>query len=89
MDNVQHILNRLSDENPDAVLFENMSCSLIGVGAAGYSNPVAVYSKKRMFDKLMRDGMSFEDADEYFLSKFVGLWAGTNTPVILDDLPEE
>jgi hypothetical protein len=85
----QHILNQLHDENPDAVLFDNMNGALIGFGAAGYLNPVAIYSKKLMLAQLMRDGLSAEDAEEYFLSKFVGLWAADNTPVILDDTQEE
>jgi hypothetical protein len=85
----QHILNQLNDENPDAVLFDNMHGALIGFGAAGYLSPVAIYSKKLMLAQLMRDGLSADDAEEYFLSKFVGLWAADNTPVILDDTQGE
>ena len=85
----QRILNQLNDENPDAVLFDNMHGALIGFGSAGYLSPVAIYSKKLILAQLMRDGLSVEDSEEYFLSKFVGLWAADNTPVILDDTQGE
>lgn len=84
----QRIFDELMDENPDASIFDNMNDALVGYGKIGHTGPVAVYSKQKMFAKLQRDGFSQEDAEEYF-SKFVNVWAGENTPVILEDLPEE
>lgn len=84
----QSVIDQLSDLNPDAYLFDNMSAALIGVGYIGHKDPVAVYSKTKIFEKLAVDGLSEEDAEEYFFSKFVGTWAGENTPVILNDTTE-
>jgi hypothetical protein len=84
----QSVLDQLGDLNPDAYLFENMASALIGVGYIGHKDPVAVYSKAKIFEKLAADGLSEEDAEEYFSGKFVGIWAGENTPVILDDVTE-
>jgi O-acetyl-ADP-ribose deacetylase (regulator of RNase III) len=39
--------------------------------------------------KLLADGLSRYDADEYYTGKFVALRAGEMTPVIVDDLQEE
>lgn len=84
----QRVLDQLSDLNPDAVLFENMNSALVGVGYISDADPVAVYSKARIYSKLLGDGLSDEDAEEYYRGKFVAVRAGNQTPVILDDLPE-
>lgn len=81
------ILAELNDRNPDAVLFDNMHGAIVGVGTIAHHDPVAVYSKRKIFETLFADGFSEEDAEEYF-SKFSGLWAGENTPVIIDDILE-
>lgn len=83
------VVLQLSDLNPDAVLLSNMDDALIGVGYVGHHDPVAVYSKAKIFAKLLNDGLSQEDADEYYVGKFLGQWAGEQTPVILDDLQED
>lgn len=81
------IIAELNDLNPEAYLFDNMNSALIGIGSIAHKDPVAVYSKRGIFNKLLADGFSAEDAEEYF-SKFVGVWAGDNTPVIVNDLME-
>lgn len=88
MCNPQRTIDQLHDENPDAIFFDNMAEALVGHGRIGHTGPVAVYSKKKMLDKLKQDGFSTEDAEEYF-GKFVGTWGGEHTPVILEDLLEE
>lgn len=81
------ILAELNDRNPDAYLFDNMDTALVGIGSAAHKDPVAVYSQQKIFSKLVADGFSLEDAEEYF-TKFTGVWAGDNTPVILNDMLE-
>jgi hypothetical protein len=78
----------LGDLNPDAVLLENMDTALIGVGYIGPRDPVAIYSKAKIYEKLFADGFSQEDANEYF-GKYSNTWAAENTPVIMDDLSEQ
>jgi hypothetical protein len=85
----KNLLAQLSDLNPDAILFENMDAALIGLGYIGQADPVAVYSRARIYSKLMTDGLSQQDADEYFFGKFVAVQAGALTPVIIDDMGEE
>lgn len=81
------IIAELNDLNPDAYLFDNMHDALIGLGRVAHKDPIAVYSKQKMFAKMIADGFSQEDAEEYF-SKFVSVWAGDNTPVIVNDIVE-
>lgn len=82
------IIAELNDLNPEAHLFDNMDDAIVGVGRVAHKDPVAVYSKQKILAKLQADGFSAEDAEEYFLSKFIGTWAGDNTPVILNDIVE-
>jgi len=84
----QRVAAALGDLNPEAVFLENMHSALVGVGYIGHHDPVAVYSKTKIYEKLFSDGFSQEDADEYF-GKFANLWSGSYTPVILDDLSEQ
>lgn len=86
--NSQTIKNALSDLNPDAVFFENMDAALIGFGTVAHHDPVAVYSKQRIFSTLFLDGFSREEATAYYLEGFVNFSAGINTPVIIDDMFE-
>lgn len=81
----KRVLDQLSDLNPEAVLFDNMNAALIGVGYIADTDPVAVYSRTLIYNKLLADGLSQEDADEYYTGKFTTLRAGKHTPVILDD----
>lgn len=83
------LVAQLSDLNPDALLLENMESALIGLGYIGQADPVAVYSRARIYSKLLADGLSQEDADEYYFGKFVAAQSGAFTPVIVDDMGEE
>lgn len=83
------LLAQLGDLNPDAVLLENMESAIIGLGYIGQADPVAVYSRAQIYSKLLADGLSQEDADEYYFGKFVSAQSGEFTPVILDDMGEE
>jgi hypothetical protein len=83
------LVAQLSDLNPDAILLENMESALIGLGYIGQADPVAVYSRARIYSKLLTDGLSQEAANEYYFGKFVAAQAGAFTPVIVDDMGEE
>ena len=62
--------------------------ALLGFGHQ-FNTPVAVYSKDRCLHVLMeRDGMSREDAIEYFDFNVAGAWVGASTPVFLQSEAE-
>jgi hypothetical protein len=84
----QSVVDQLLDENPDALLFDNMNPALVGIARRGDSAPVAAYSKFKMYEKMLADGFSQEDAEEYF-GRFPAIWAAEHTPVIIDDLLKE
>ena len=84
----------LTEENPDAIIYDDMEEALIGVyrgrgnGQVGIytEDTIAVYSYVKYIDILInRDTMSEEEAIEYFDYNVSGLRLGHNQPIIIDD----
>ena len=70
-----------------AMLADGFEDALVGYGYQ-FNYPVAVYSRTGCMKILMeRDGMSDEEAMEYFDFNVQGAWVGESTPVFLDDIP--
>ncbi len=68
----------------DAITADGFEKALLGFGHQ-FNTPVAVYSRDRCLHVLMdRDGMSREDAEEYFDFNVAGAWVGEGMPVFLD-----
>ena len=68
----------------DAITADGFEKALLGFGHQ-FNTPVAVYSGDRCLHVLMdRDGMSREDAIEYFDFNVAGAWVGEGMPVFLD-----
>jgi hypothetical protein len=56
---------------------------IIGI-AQQFNNVFVVYDRQKVIRVLMeRDGMTDEDADEFFEFNIVGAWVGDNTPAFL------
>ena len=56
--------------------------AIIGVGVRCSQPPVVIYSVDRVIKILMdRDGMTNEEAVEFFEYKIEGAWVGNATPV--------
>ena len=67
-----------------ALTADGFEKALLGFGYQ-FNTPVAVYSRERCLHVLMeRDGMSREDAEEYFEFNVAGSWVGESTPVFLE-----
>jgi len=65
------------------VLADGFEEALIGYALrAGFDGAVAVYDQKRCLHILMeRDGMTYEDAVEFFEFNVIGAWVGPKTPI--------
>lgn len=82
------LIEQLKTLNPDAVVFDDMDAALIGLGDVGPFGPVAVYSKKKIYEILAALGLSAVEVDEYYAGRFVAVWAGEHTPLVLNDLEQ-
>jgi hypothetical protein len=74
-------LRDLLDE--DAIIFDGLDDAVVGVGMKHTHKAVLVYDRDKIVACLMRDGMDYEEADEYCGYNIDCLWAGEGTPIIL------
>lgn len=74
----------LKEENPEAILFDGFEDALVGVARQQYKPSLAVYDRGKCLEVLQaRDGMSYEEAEEFFSFNVEGAWVGEHTPLIL------
>ena len=84
----ERIRQVLEDENPEALLADNLDNALIGVYRPRWEEtdlPVAVYSVCKIIDELVKDGMDEEEALEFYDYNIVGAYMGEFTPIYIDD----
>jgi len=88
------IVEVLAEENPEAILYDNMEEALIGIyrgvihGENGsYEESIAVYSYVKFIESYIeRDGMSEEEAVEFYDYNIGGGWyLGEHQPIVIDD----
>lgn len=82
-------MDTIADQNPEAILFEDLDNAIVGTGRQ-WGNPlVAVYDSSKILHELE---VVFEftpkEAAEWFSFNVEQLTVGENTPIIFDPLPE-
>jgi len=55
----------------------------------GENQPIAAYSQKKIINNLMEEGMTFDEAVEYFEFNIIGAWVGAGTPCFIEDMTIE
>jgi len=83
---VEQLLDLLGNED-EILLADGFNEALIG-HAAGME-PRAVYDYDRCIDVLVEDGMTYEEAMEYFEFNTVGAYVGEQTPVFVRQMDDE
>jgi hypothetical protein len=77
-------IEEIEEINPDALLCDGFDEAIIGMAERINLGPVVAYDVDRMIVIMMeRDGMSYEEAVEYFDFNILGTWVGENTPVFI------
>jgi len=56
---------------------------MVGVANQFGRPPVVAYDYDKMIEVLMKDGMTYEEAVEYFDFNIIGGWVGEYTPVFI------
>ena len=90
MSKTKRIIEVLTDENPDAILYDGRDDALIGIYrgdmARGDDASIAVYSYVKFIEIYVgRDGMSGDEAIEFFDFNVGGGYIGEHQPYIIDD----
>ena len=80
---LDELREELRELNPDALLADGFEDALIGIGQQ-FNRYLAVYSLDKARQVLIdRDGMRYEDAQEFIDIHVTGAWMGDNTPIFL------
>jgi hypothetical protein len=83
-------INTYSDELEEPLLFaDGFDDAIIGLAEGFGGNLAIAYDKQKMLAKLVSDGMSEEEAVEYFDFNIAGAYVGIHTPIYIDKLTNE
>jgi hypothetical protein len=73
-------------DDEEITLADGFEDAFLGI-ARQFGKPFALYDREKCIDILVnRDGMSDEEAEEYFQFNVEGAWVGENTPMFLQSL---
>jgi hypothetical protein len=90
---MQKFNQRLEENFPDVyeegiLVADGFEDAFIGIGRQ-FNRSIAVYDRQKCIDILInRDGMDFEQAEEYFQYNVQGAYVGEDTPIFMEKLPE-
>jgi len=75
----------------DALIMDGFDDCILGIlERFSIDKPIVVYDREKVIAKLMdKDGMTHEEALEFYYFNQVGAWVGETTPAFLIKLPEE
>ena len=62
---------------------------IVGVITRYGQTPILAYDRSKVISSLESDGMSNEEAEEYFNFNQIGAWGGDDTPAFLEPYDEE
>lgn len=75
----------IAEINPDALVCDGFDEAIIGMAERINLGQVVAYDTNIIIETLMnRDGMSYEEAQEYFDFNILGAWMGEYTPIYIN-----
>ena len=77
-------LDEMCERYEDLAIMPGYNHCILGVGRRCGETASIVYDEEKVIDTLMkRDGMSHEEAVEFFEFNQLGAWIGDSTPIFL------
>jgi len=73
----------MNDYYEGVLLMDGYNDCLIGIVERFGTPPIACYDKDKVISQLQLDGMTWEEAVEFFSFNQLGSWMGENTPCFL------
>lgn len=78
-------LEQVQEENEgELLLMDGYNDCIVGICTRIGSDPAIIYSRKKVIAKLVKQGMSVEEAEEFHEFNQAGAWVGKNTPYFLE-----
>ena len=86
MANLGETLQFVDDYADGAVLFTGFEEAILGITLSNHAveEAVVAYDYHKCIDILMQDGMTEEEAVEYFDFNVIGTYAGPRTPIFIE-----
>ena len=85
MERENKYIERIQDINPESIVLEGLDDAIIGVGISFDLDPRLTYSIDKIIGILMdRDGMSYDEAMEYYHFNIAGGYFGEHGPIFVD-----
>lgn len=80
--------NWVQENEIELILLEGLDSAILGIADDGLPRPKVVYSKRGIFAALRAQGMSDEEANEWYAYNTVRAipYMGEAAPIIMDDL---
>lgn len=82
-DIVKKRVNDYLSEEETVLTWDGLDQAIIGV-ARQFGVPFVVYDRARCIEILIKQGMSFIEAEEHFSYNIEGGWLGSSTPLVLE-----
>ena len=80
--------NVMGDDSNGLLVMDGYDDCIVGI-AQQFNRDFVVYDREKVLAKLMTDGMSREEAEEYFEFNIVGAYVGESTPAFITFVPKE
>jgi len=78
------VRERLTESYGEDLLFmDGYDDCIVGICERAGQPPVVAYDRGKVIGKLMGDGMTYEEAEEFFGFNQVGAWLGDSTPCFI------
>ena len=79
-------IEEIQEINPEALMCDGFDEAIIGMAERPNLGPVVAYSVEKMLNIMItRDGMTYEDALEYFYYNIACAWLGEFTPIYISN----
>lgn len=74
----------------DLLLADGLEDAFLGIAMRfGQTGPISAYDYEKCLEILMKDGMTRDEAIEYFEFNIIGAWVGDGTPIFIQTLKLE
>lgn len=77
---MKKIISRLKEEYPDTIIMDGYDDCIIGICERFGQEPIIAYDKTKVLCKLVDEGMSYDEAVEFFEFNQIGSYVGEATP---------
>jgi len=79
-------LEEAENEYPNCIKMDGFDDCIVGVCESFGNEPRIVYDIDLIIQKLMKEGMSYDDAVEFYEYNQAGAYVGKNTPVFVESI---